>query len=602
METTLKYPSQLFRQPVCYEIPPFQRRYVWDQDMQWEPLWNDVEVLAESIMDGAENEPHFMGAVVFQETELPRSTMESFSVVDGQQRLTTLQLLIDAIQEVLEAREHKGPAGRLSELVVNNWLYCNENPDLKFKVWPTVVDREAFRCAMSNELSTVEHTTSRVVHAHDFFRSEAERWLDQFVGGQGGQAAHAAHALEQAVSKKLQIVVINLAGKDDPHAIFETLNARGTPLLQSDMVKNKVLHDAEVGLRNGDEASEEEKHLWPFGQDEWWTQEVGRGLQRRPRIDVYLNHWLTLRNRSEMKPYDEFKAFKTYTESKKVDGATTKDTIDEVATDMCEMGDVYRDIEEIRKVDVAVAKFLKRRQVMNVGVVTPLLLWLLSEDLPTNTLANCVKALESFLVRRIICGYGARSYGELFVGLLNKLVGDSAGNADRVIISHLRKQEAQATLWPRDRELLEQFITAPLYRRLTRGRLRMVLSGIEEELRRNGDVPNGLHIEHVMPQAWRRWWPLPNRADNEADAIREEAIHTIGNLTLVNGRVNATLSNEPWDKKRRTLSMHSDLFLNKHLVRNPPRHWDEKAIKKRGKWLHKRAIKVWPRGDDVQAT
>ena len=241
---------------------------------------------------------------------------------------------------------------------------------------------------------------------------------------------------------------------------------------------------------------------------------------------------------------------------------------------------------------------------MNVGVMTPLLLWLLSEDLPTNTLANCVKALESFLVRRVICGYGARSYGELFVGLLNKLVG--AGNADRVIISHLGEQTAQATLWPRDRELLGEFITAPLYLRLTRGRLRMVLAGIEEELRtnrgENGDVPDKLQIEHIMPQAWHLRWPRPSRrAGNEAVANRERAIHTIGNLTLVTRRLNATLSNAPWGEKRRTLSNHSVLFLNKHLVQDAPSRWNERAIENRGKWLNGRALKVWPHVEDFDA-
>ena len=233
-----------------------------------------------------------------------------------------------------------------------------------------------------------------------------------------------------------------------------------------------------------------------------------------------------------------------------------------------------------------------------------MLLWLLSEDLTTETLASCVKALESFLVRRVICGYSARSYGELFVGVIDKLAGDSAGNADRVLISHLGEQTAQATLWPTDVELRERFITAPLYQYLTRGRLRMVLEGIEEELRTNkaesGDVPSNLHIEHVMPQTWHPNWPLPDGADDEAVVNRDRVIHTIGNLTLVNGRLNSSLSNAPWASKRETLSEHSVLFLNKRLVNKGPKDWDEKAIKKRGKWLHKRAIEVWPHGADIQ--
>ena len=319
---------------------------------------------------------------------------------------------------------------------------------------------------------------------------------------------------------------------------------------------------------------------------------------------MYLNHWLTLRNRAEMKPYDEFRAFEKYADSRRAENATIKDTIRDVATDMGKLGRVYRDVEEIRRTDIA--KFLERRNVMNVGVVTPLLLWLLSANLPAVTLANCVKALERFLVRRVVCGYSARSYGELFVGLIDKLAGHPAGNADRVLVSHLREQTAQAYLWSGDDELRDRFITAPLYQYLTRGRLRIVLEGIEAELRTNkaesGEVPGNLHIEHVMPQTWLPHWPLPDDADEEDVANRDRIIHTIGNLTLVNGRLNSSLSNAPWDSKRKTLSDHSVLFLNKRLVNKGPTDWDEKAIKKRGKWLHKRAVEVWPHGADVQVS
>ena len=602
MQTNLQRPQRLFVQPVRYEIPPFQRKYVWKQDEQWEPLWADVEELAQSILEEGRTEPHFMGAVVFQQRQFAAGTIERRIVVDGQQRLTTLQLLIDAIQEVLEAREHFSQAERLSDLVANGEQYRNGNPDHAFKVWPTVVDRAAFRHAMRNDLSAIGYADWGVVQAHEFFKGQAEQWLDRF-SADGRDQDQAASALEAAVSMNLEIVVIDLGDSDDPHVIFETLNARGTPLLQSDMVKNKVLHDAGVGLQDDDaETSEEEKTLWPFGQDSWWAQEVGRGLQRRPRIDVYLNHWLTLRNRAEMKPYDEFRAFEKYAQSQLEDGAATKEAIKDVAADLGELGDVYRDVEEKRRTDIG--DFLERRNVMNVGVVTPLVLWLLSEDLPIATLTNCLKALESFLVRRVICGYSARSYGELFVGLIDKLAGDSTANADRVLVSHLSEQTAQANLWPGDGELRERFVTAPLYQYLTRGRLNMVLKGIEAALRTNkaetDEVPGNLHIEHVMPQTWQPHWPLPDSAkDDEAIAHRDRVIHTIGNLTLVNGRLNASLSNAPWKNKRKTLSDHSVLFLNKRLVNRGPRVWDELAIKKRAKWLHKRAIAIWPHGADI---
>lgn len=501
-----------------------------------------------------------------QQMQFATATIERRIVVDGQQRLTTLQLLIDAIQEVLEDQEHTSPAKRLSALVANGEEYLDGDEDHAFKVWPTTVDRIAFRHAMSNELSSTSHAASRIVQAHEYFRGQTEQWLARF-DGDAQERDRAASALEAAVSRCLELVVIDLGESDDPHVIFETLNARGTPLLQSDMVKNKVLHDAGIGIRDEEgEASEEEKGIWAFDEDDWWSQEVGRGLQRRPRVDVYLNHWLTLRNRTEMKPYDEFRAFERYADARVAEDKTIRD----IAQDLGNLGGIYRDVEEIRREDIA--KFLERRNVMNVGVVTPLLLWLLSVDLPPQRLENCLTAIESFLVRRVVCGYSARSHGELFVGLIRKLADASTDEVDRAVVSFLAQQTAQAALWPADEELRERFLTAPLYQYLTRGRLRMVLEGIEARLRTNraetGEVPGNLHIEHVMPQTWHPNWPLPADVaeDEEAVGDRNRAIHTIGNLTLVNGRLNSSLSNAPWARKRKTLADHSVLFLNKRLV------------------------------------
>lgn len=517
-------------------------------------------------------------------------------MVDGQQRLTTLQLLIDAIQEVLEERGQSDPAMRLAKLVANDKVYRSE-PDHAFKVWPTAVDRDAFRHAMRNDLSATDYAASRIVQAHEYFKGQAGQWLDRFPDEGEKSKKDAALALESAVSVNLAIVVIDLGKADDPHVIFETLNARGTPLLQSDMVKNKILHETGIGGRDDDsEASEEEERIWPFGED-WWTEVVGRGRQKRPRIDQYLNHWLTLRNLAEMKQHDEFRAFEKYAEER---------TIQVVAEDLGEIGRIYRDVEEVRRPDIA--RFLERRNVMTVGQVTPLLLWLLSADVPTARLANCLLALESFLVRRVVCRYSARSYGDLFVRLVAKLAGaeDSANNADRILVSFLGEQTAQAALWPGDEELRERFMTDPLYGRLSHDRLVMVLTGIEEELRTNKaesrEVPDRLHIEHVMPQAWHSNWPLPDdvAGDGEAVAKRDRVIHTIGNLTLVNKRLNSAMSNAPWDRKRKTLANHSVLFLNKRLVNEGPKIWDEEAIKMRARWLHERAVKIWPHKGDIK--
>ena len=155
----------LFQKDVRYVIPTFQRPYVWNHEDQWEPLWNDVRNTAEDYLEeldrlGEEKqaaaeqntEAHFLGAIVLQQQATATPELETRQVIDGQQRLISLQLLLDAAQEVFEKRGFDREARQLRKLVLNDADYAETNPDNVFKVWPTLVDQEAFRHAMSNDL------------------------------------------------------------------------------------------------------------------------------------------------------------------------------------------------------------------------------------------------------------------------------------------------------------------------------------------------------------------------------------------------------------------------------------------------------------------
>ena len=558
-----------------------------------EPLWEDISDMAEAIIETGQADRHFMGAIVLQQRPNSIRGIETRIVVDGQQRLTTLQLLIDAVQEICEQRGHDGSAARLSPLVQTPEAFWGGDADLAFKVWPTVFDRAAFRYAMSNDLPSDEYKGSRIVAAHNYFKNMAEQWLEVFPD-ENNQRGIAAGAIEQAVSRCLELVVIDLGQSDDPHIIFETLNARGTPLLPSDMIKNQILHKAGVGSNDPDEYSSEDSNaLWSFGED-WWRQEIGRGHQRRPRIDVYLNNWLALRNRSEVKTHTEFAAFSDYAEEAETNGIT----IEDVAADIGRLGNIYREIDQRSLPDIET--FLYRRQVLGIGVIIPSLLWLLSSDVPGPQLSKSITALESYLVRRMACGMSARSYGQLFIGLTAELERSGPEGAGETVVQYLARQDAYANLWPDDQTLLDKFLTEPMYWSLTAGRLNLIFQGIEGQLRtamaESQVVPRNLNIEHVMPQSWAHHWPLSDKVEDEEMAIarRNRLVHSIGNLTLVNVRLNSVLSNAPWEEKRVTMGQHTVLFLNKDLLENAPVEWDEQAISDRGRRLHQAAIKVWP--------
>ena len=252
MHTDILTPKDLFQKEVRYTIPPFQRPYVWSQDDQWEPLWEDVRNVAENYLEELESSgndeveaeqktsPHFLGAVVLKQVPTPAKDIDQREVIDGQQRVTTLQLLLDAIQQICEESDQpyvKRVARRLAKLVTNDEELIGDDRLHIFKLWPTRGDREAFRHAMDNGLAVNDFEESLIVQAHEFFQLQVRKWLQEAAG----PIEHRIDALEAAATSMLQMVVIDLGSQDDPNLIFETLNARGTPLEQSDLIKNYVL-------------------------------------------------------------------------------------------------------------------------------------------------------------------------------------------------------------------------------------------------------------------------------------------------------------------------------------------------------------------------
>lgn len=585
MKTDILTPKELFQKDIHYTIPAFQRQYVWTQEDQWGPLWDDVRNTAESYLEKLEPSgsnsveaqqhtlPHFLGAVVLQQVHTAARDIEQREVIDGQQRITTLQLLLDAVQLVCEEHALKPEARRLSKLVTNDEdLVSNENQN--FKLLPTTSDREAFKHAMDNGLATDEFEDSLIVQAHEFFQLQTREWL------KADPDPRRIEALETTVTGMLQMVVIDLLPDDDPHVIFETLNARGTPLLESDLIKNYVMSKVSQVYHSD---------IWGDLGDEWWRKETRQGRLYRPRIDMLLNYWLAMRTKTEVSPGRIFRVFKSLIEDLSVEGV---------------MSDVKRDLGNYRSFETERCSpkediFHYRTHVMQMGVITPALLLLLSA--PTEKRLKSLQALESFLIRRMICRGSTRDYNRLILGLVDEFQKNGLNCADSIIVDFLRGQTADSREWPDDEALEHALVTLPLYWLLTRGRLRLILEGIEGSFRiqsmaEQTDAPKDLTIEHVMPQSWEANWPLPESVEKlEATNDRNRLIHTIGNLTLVTSRLNPSLSNAPWDDKCKTLADHSVLFLNKVLLKESQDiEWDEQFIQSRSKRMAELVAEVWP--------
>jgi hypothetical protein len=595
----------LFQKDVRYLVPTFQRPYVWNQDAQWEPLWDDVRNTAERYMDELRladgNNPlaeertgtHFMGAVVLQQRPTAAREVEARDVIDGQQRLTTLQLLVDAAQEVFEEIGAAGEARRLSRLVLNAWA----DGDSMFKLWPTSLDRDAFRAAMTNATSPAGFEQSPIVQAHDFFRLQMREWIEAALTEE--ERAERIHGLETALFGLLELVVIDLASADDAFVIFETLNARGTPLLASDLVKNYLLQTATADGVNAEALYAED---WKPFDASWWRTEARQGRIVRPRLDVFLNYWLIMRTAHEVQSHEVFPRFKSFVEE-------SGKAVADVAADLRYVGATYRDLDDIDP-HSREGTFLYRWRTIDAGTTTPVLLWLFSQ--PSDVVSaedrlRCLDAIESFLIRRMVCRMTTKDYNKLFLELLARLHDAEPGEAASALIGYLASQTSESRKWPTDRDLEHAVLDLPLYRLLTRGRLRMVLEAVEDALRtpfaEESHVARGsLTIEHVMPQAWKEHWPLLDGGETlEAELNRERLLHSLGNLTLVNGKLNPSLSNAAWSEKRDALTAHTVLHLNKALLAAHGEGWSEATIRVRGAALADLTKRIWPVGGSVNA-
>jgi hypothetical protein len=601
--------KEVFSRDIRYVVPLFQRPYVWTKDDHWEPLWEDVVAVSERLLAelaGVDPEeevraeertpPHFLGAVVVDQLKTAVADVDARHVIDGQQRLTTLQLLLDAVQAVIASLGDKRSARLLAKLILNDEDVIKD-ADHGFKVWPTNVDQDAFRAVMDDAADPAKYAENPIVQAHEFFTAAATQWVGE--AQEPEEQARRVSALSTTLQGLLQLVVIDLEPQDNAQVIFETLNARGTPLLASDLIKNLVLQAA---LQQGQDVQLLYDSYWRhFDQREYWRAEVRQGRLIRPRLDVFLHYWLIMRQLSEVSSQEVFPTFRRYLTSNNND-------VRGILVDLAACGSSYHGLDDI-SATTSEGRFIYRWRTLDAQVLTPVVLWLFGQSPqvldPVGRL-RALRAIESWLVRRTICRLTTKDYNRLALDLLAEL-SQSPSDSGQITERFLAHQTADARVWPSDEQLTDAFLTVPVYSLLTRGRLRMILEGLEDSHRgpRSEDefVTRGrLTIEHLLPQAWRQTWPPPVVAAGEDEqavaAKRDRILHTFGNLTLVTEALNPALSNAPWPVKLSALAQYTVLHLNKSLIDAGAYGWDEATIENRGRQLAARAITVWPRNAD----
>lgn len=606
MQARTLSPAAIFGYDIRYVIPLFQRPYVWTKDEQWAPLWDDVRTVAENMLTaptgylGPQVSPHFLGAIVIDQPLTPAGYIAVRNVVDGQQRLTTLQLLLDAAQWVAQRCGSPMDAQALRVLVENKPEIAQQPWEI-FKVWPTDRDQPAFEAAMDDAAEvTAELAASRIAQAHAFFVREIEAWATAPDGPADEMTR--IKVLAQTLRDHLKIVVIDLEPGDNAQVIFETLNHRGAPLLAADLIKNFVF---QLAGAHGVDVVALYRTYWQDLDSDYWRARVARGRQYVPRVDIFVNHWMVARFRKEVPADRIFTAFRDEVITEKLE-------IEPLLADLAAGATTFATLESW-PAESAVGRFRYRvLQAMDSAVVTPLLLWLLrwpDQDLPAQQRDKALQCLESWLVRRMLCRLTTKDINRLVLDLLRELNAAGPARAGDAVEEYLAAQTADSRVWPSDEVVRATLETEPVYKALLRARLRMVLEAIEDRRRtaksEEPRCPRGLTVEHILPQAWREHWTADITTDADA-AERDSLLHTLGNLTLVNNRLNPALSNRPWTDalaverglgstgKRTELTKHSTLKLNADLVHTAVKGWDHDLVRARTAELTQTVLDIWP--------
>lgn len=610
----------IFEKKLRIEVPLFQRQYVWDLNRQWIPLWEDISRKFTEYINGRKNAPvHFLGAIVLDQKQTPTAHVEKRQVIDGQQRLITLQIFLSVLRDFCREQGCDDLADECESFTFNKGMMANPEVD-RFKVWPTQLDRNQFSDVLiSGSRSEVEkrHPLRRrkyarkfdprpkMVEAYLYFYEELSEF---FLGvnsepplGSQRELPERLDECFQALKNALYVVVIDLDAEDDAQVIFETLNARGEPLLPADLLRNYIFLRV---AREGKSQEELYEKYWKRFDDEFWRKEIRQGRLYRPRSDLFMQHFLSSRQAEDIQIkhlYIEYKYWITNSQPFK--------TIDEELATLSRQGGDFRRIIEPSKDDI-LCPFIGFLNNFDISTVYPLLLYLLDKEILNTDLTSIAETIESYLLRRAVCGYTTKGYNRIFLNLINYL--NKNGISPDNVTKYLSELYGESTVWPDNDTFGSKWQSIHAYNILNNNKIVYILRRFSDSYLSTKSekitIDGPLTVEHIMPQGWIENWPLPDGTtgmnylelynvepeDKRAEATRKRngLIQTFGNLTILTQQLNSSVSNSPWDVKKPELLGISLLPINQQLLHDV-KVWDESAIEKRSKILLKNAISIW---------
>ncbi len=539
-------------------IPVYQRNYDWKQE-NCARLFDD---LVETMSSSRDN--HFFGSIVYS----PES-LGTFTIIDGQQRLTTVNLLFLALWRSLQNGmiEVDGDPEELADRIYDSYL-CSKYAkggfsNKKLKLKPVKADQQAYEKLFGDEENFDEDSNITANFRYFMNRIEREKELS-------------ADDLFEAI-RRLQVMRLELDKGDDAQLIFESLNSTGLDLSEADLIRNYVLmgHDSATQERLYENYWNRIETLVDYRTSEFIRAYLTSQLGRFPR---------------EKDVYAEFKTFHR----------RGRFSIEELLAELLEFANYHHQLETATTGVGLANRILNRFNLLDRTVAMPFLMLVLRDlhlkKLNEDQFCRILRITDTYLTRRWVCGYPTNALNKIFALLYREVVKLLDGDADFVgAMTYQLLQRTGSGTFPEDVEFSESLLTKDFYKVSASQRNYFWESMENGESRDIRDIANALSrgdisVEHIMPQKLSREWV--NALGSDASRIHETWLNRLGNLTVTG--YNSSYSNRSFAEKRdHEQGFAASPYRLNRLLRDAE-SWGEEEITRRTIALRDEALQIWP--------
>ena len=527
-------------------VPVYQRPYSWDKK-HCEQLWEDIMKVGRSDREVG----HFLGSIVHVSDVHSFSGLSKMLLIDGQQRITTITLLLLAMKEVLGDRE-------IGDQEISAYL---DNPcctgESKYKLLLSKGDRDTLLYLLDGSNPKPQNVCKKLI--------ENLSWLSQWL-----KEADAKNELEIVWRGlgRLRVVEISLdRDKDNPQLIFESMNSTGKDLSQADLIRNYVL----MGMEPNIQTKLYEKY--------WYPMEVNFGDKYDEHFDAFVRNFLSMEIRELPKIDDVYEKFKLY--------GSECDDVEEILRSLLRYSKFYCNMALNREEDPGLkAAFLEFNSNLKADVTMPFLLKVYDHydrgALDRSSFEKIVRLVISYIFRRLICNLPSNRLRGIFIDLVGDI---QEGISLDLMETHFRGLLGLGR-FPDDLEFFGHLTTRDIYGLSCR---LYILETLENHKRKEKIPHKQYTIEHIMPKELDEVWEEELGSDHEE--IHRKYLHTLGNLTLTG--YNSEYGNKPFKAKRdmRGGFGSSPLNLNKDLGDYDV--WNEATIQERAENLANEACRIW---------